>query len=82
MTALLPTPPHRVVFVAAYLVVSGFILLLTKDVVLMPIVHWLRERTDAQIDLLLRLGGKGLIAAGLAVIAAWGWRHRRARSTA
>ena len=79
MKVALPTLPHRVVFFAAYLVVSGFILLLTKGIVLMPIVRWLRERSDAQIELLVRLGGKGLIAAGLVVIAAWGWQQRRTR---
>ncbi len=66
-------------FAAAYLAVGGITLLLTKGIVLMPIVRWLRDRTDAQIELLLRLGGKGLIAAGLAVIALWGWRYRRPR---
>ncbi len=77
LIASLPTPPQRVVLTAAYFVVSGLILLLTKGIVLMPIVRWLRERSDAQIELLLRLGGKGLIAAGLLVIAVWGWQHRR-----
>lgn len=65
---------------AAYFAVSGVILLLTKGTVLMPIVRWLRERSDDQIELLLRLGGKALIAVGLAVIAVWGWRQRRARN--
>ena len=77
MTALAPVVPHRVVFVAAYLVVSGFILLLTKGLVLLPVVRWLRERSDTQLDLFLRLGGKALIATGLIIIAVWGWRQRR-----
>jgi len=68
------------VLAAAYFAVSGVILLLTKGTVLMPIVRWLRERSDDQIELLLRLGGKALIAVGLAVIAVWGWRQRRARN--
>ena len=72
------TPP-RVLFAAAYLVVTGVVLLFTGDLVWTPVVRWLRDRTDAEVHLLLRLGAKALIATGLAVIAAWAWHHHRAR---
>ena len=70
------------VFAAAYLVVSGAVVLVTKGLVLLPLVGWLRQRTDHEIALFLRLSGKALIAIGLAVLLLWGLKQRRTQPAA
>lgn len=57
----------RLAFAAAYLLLTGLGLLIAKSIVLLPLLRWLKARSEADLDLVLQLGAKTLVATGLAL---------------
>ena len=69
----------RAPFIAAYLVVSGLCLMITNGVLLMPFLHWLKGRSDAELQLIVTFSAKLLIALGLSLLVLWTLRRARVR---
>ena len=47
------------------LIVGGAIVLATKNIIILPVLQWIRSLTESQIDLYVSVWGRALVAIGI-----------------